>query len=352
MHLRSRDDGASTLVLSCFLKHREQRNRRLSLPITIKKPLQLRTHNRSTLWSIACSSLYVDSIPSIMNKNIIVLFALIAAVTAFNIKSLIGEAEISHSGPTNALYGHETFFDEELSEHERAKRGIFYPQFQQKTQEWPNLLQSSEPPSQFLKMWITSEHNRYRQMVPATNMRMLYWSDELAASAQRHADRCDFRHSRDRVNVGENIWAAPYANYSDAITRWFQEVNDPRCGCNHAYKHCCGHYIQVVWAQSNLIGCGFSRCNDVWGLLGRGHRNVFVCHYNPQGNTLFQVPAFNWASEHKPRCSECPSDAPACYEGLCYKPHATDGISNHAANKETKTNTDSATVAETESLAR
>ena len=76
-------------------------------------------------------------------------------------------------------------------------------------------------------------------------MRMLYWSEELAASAQRHADRCDFRHSRDRVNVGENIWAAPYANYSDAITRWFQEVNDPRCGCNHAYKHCCGHYIQV-----------------------------------------------------------------------------------------------------------
>lgn len=76
-------------------------------------------------------------------------------------------------------------------------------------------------------------------------MRMLYWSEELAASAQRHANRCDFRHSRDRINVGENIWAAPYANYSDAVTRWFQEVNNPRCGCNHAYKHCCGHYIQV-----------------------------------------------------------------------------------------------------------
>jgi hypothetical protein len=32
------------------------------------------------------------------------------------------------------------------------------------------------------------------------------------------------------------------------------------------------------------------------------------------------VPAFNWASDVKPRCSECPTDAPACYEGLCYKP--------------------------------
>lgn len=32
------------------------------------------------------------------------------------------------------------------------------------------------------------------------------------------------------------------------------------------------------------------------------------------------MPAFNWASDVKPRCSECPADAPACYEGLCYKP--------------------------------
>jgi hypothetical protein len=213
-----------------------------------------------------------------------------SSVYGFNVASLIGEAQISHSGPTNALYGHEKFYDEEHSEHDRVKRGMYFPQFQQqqwRQQQWPDLLVSSEPPSDYLKMWITSEHNRYRQMVPATNMRMLYWSEELAASAQRHANRCDFRHSRDRINVGENIWAAPYANYSDAITRWFQEVNNPRCGCNHAYKHCCGHYIQVVWAQTNLVGCGFARCRDVWGLTGYGHHNVFVCHYNPQGNTVF-----------------------------------------------------------------
>ncbi|PIO67183.1 SCP-like protein [Teladorsagia circumcincta] len=124
-------------------------------------------------------------------------------------------------------------------------------------------------------------------MVPASDMNMLYWSDELAASAQRHANTCDFRHSRGRRNVGENIWAAPYSNYSDAIALWFNEVHNPRCACNHAYKHCCGHYVQVVWAKTNLVGCGFARCRDVQGVLGRGHRNVFVCHYNPQGNTVF-----------------------------------------------------------------
>jgi hypothetical protein len=74
---------------------------------------------------------------------------------------------------------------------------------------------------------------------------MMFWSDKLAASAQRHADRCDFRHSTDRVKTGENIWAAPYENYSDAVRLWYQEVHDPYCGCQHAYKHCCGHYVQV-----------------------------------------------------------------------------------------------------------
>uniref|UniRef100_A0A914CBT7 SCP domain-containing protein n=1 Tax=Acrobeloides nanus TaxID=290746 RepID=A0A914CBT7_9BILA len=249
-------------------------------------------------------------------------FAFLCSASSNN--PFLVKPSISHSGPTNALWGHEELIDEEpKGRHERSKRAVARRgwgwQQPQQQYTWPNLLVSSEPPNDYLKMWLTSEHNRYRQMVPATNMRMLYWSDELAASAQRHADRCDFRHSRDRRNVGENIWAAPYSNYSDAITLWFQEVNNPWCGCNHAYKHCCGHYIQVVWAETNLVGCGFARCSGVWGLSGGYHRNVFVCHYNPQGNTL-QVPAFRWATQQQPRCSECAPDAPACYEGLCYMP--------------------------------
>ncbi|KIH61072.1 hypothetical protein ANCDUO_08662 [Ancylostoma duodenale] len=84
----------------------------------------------------------------------------------------------------------------------------------------------------------------------------------------------------------------------------------------------------VVWAKTNLVGCGFARCRDVQGLLGRGHRNIFVCHYNPQGNTVFvtgsgqlyAVPAFTWATGNKGRCSDCPPSAPACFQGLCYMP--------------------------------
>ncbi|WKX98180.1 hypothetical protein Q1695_013675 [Nippostrongylus brasiliensis] len=216
----------------------------------------------------------------------------------------LSSAEVSHSDslPTNE--------SEQLL---REKRGYYFSPFNFGNQ----LLVSAEPPNNYLKKWITHEHNRYRRMVPASDMNMLYWSEELAASAQRHANTCDFRHSRGRVNVGENIWAAPYRNYSDAISIWFNEVHNPRCACNHAYKHCCGHYVQVVWAKTNLVGCGFARCRDVQGVMGRGHRNVFVCHYNPQGNT---VPAFTWATGDKGRCSDCPSSAPACFQGLCYMP--------------------------------
>jgi hypothetical protein len=84
-------------------------------------------------------------------------------------------------------------------------------------------------------------------------MHMLHWNNELASTAQRHANRCDFGHSRDRQNVGENIWAAPFSNYSEAVERWFREVYDTSCACQHAYKHCCGHYVQVDRRYTRLI---------------------------------------------------------------------------------------------------
>uniref|UniRef100_A0A183C496 SCP domain-containing protein n=1 Tax=Globodera pallida TaxID=36090 RepID=A0A183C496_GLOPA len=105
------------------------------------------------------------------------------------------------------------------------------------------------------------------------------------------------------------------------------KVNSPWCGCGTGYKHCCGHYTQMVWAATNLIGCGYAQCNGVVGVGGYA-RAVFVCHYNPQGNkvmsysngALYAFPAFTWARSESERCSQCPSDQPSCYQGLCYMP--------------------------------
>lgn len=44
--------------------------------------------------------------------------------------------------------------------------------------------------------------------------------------------------------------------------------------------------FKVVWAETNLVGCGYAHCHDILGVLGHGHRHIFVCHYNPQGNTV------------------------------------------------------------------
>ncbi|VDN04245.1 unnamed protein product [Thelazia callipaeda] len=229
-----------------------------------------------------------------------------------NAKNIENDAVISASNANYNIIGRQLYL--------RKKRS---PSYRKSTSQYPNMLINSKPLNEYKKKLVTEEHNRLRRIVPATDMRLMYWSDELAMSAQTHANRCDFRHSHDRVNVGENIWAAPYSNYTGAVTRWFDEVYDSECNCKHAYKHCCGHYVQVVWSQTNLIGCGFAQCRDIWGVLNRGHRYIFVCHYNPQGNTvyvtskgLFAAPAFTWAGD-KSKCSDCPSDAPICYKGLC-----------------------------------
>ncbi|KAF7635948.1 LON-1 protein [Meloidogyne graminicola] len=262
------------------------------------------------------------------------LFLLILNVLAIQqINYPFSEAVISHNGPLNDRIneppGYETNVPEiELSKidnifrNKRSSYGGYY--------NWKSpALMSSIPPDYNKQLWIISEHNRYRRMVPAKNMRMVYWSNELARSAQAHADTCDFHHSRNRM-IKKNFYsirAAPYYDYSDAIQRWYIEINNPWCACSTGYKHCCGHYIQMVWAETNLIGCGYAQCNGVNG-VGAYARAVFVCHYNPQGNrvmplssgSLYSYPAYISASRDSERCSECPEDQPSCYDGLCYMP--------------------------------
>lgn len=189
-----------------------------------------------------------------------------------------------------------------------------------------NYLRQSRPPNEKWRNYLIAKHNEYRSQVPATNMRYVYWNDYLARTAQAHADRCDFRHSNNRQNIGENIWAAGFSDYSDAVRLWFVEVYDKRCQCPHYYKHCCGHYVQVAWAETYQMGCGAARCRDIWGIQGRGHRNVLVCHYNPAGNTIilhpggtYYVPAFRRTNSTHGRCSDCPRGLNKCWNNkLCY----------------------------------
>lgn len=85
---------------------------------------------------------------------------------AYELHPKLYSSVISHSGPTNALYGHEQFHDEPLSTEQRHKRNAMWGNnYVYQNQGWPNLLVSSEPPNGYMANVLSGDHNRYRRMV-------------------------------------------------------------------------------------------------------------------------------------------------------------------------------------------
>jgi len=170
--------------------------------------------------------------------------------------------------------------------------------------------------------FLVAEHNKFRRIIPATNMQEVVWDAGLAAQAQGHANTCILQHSTNRVNVGENIWAAPYSDFSGAVKMWFDEVYDSRCGCTNGFKDCCGHYTQLVWADTNRVGCGYAYCPNLW--YSGGQHYILVCQYSPAGNVLYvddsgqfvQAPAFTYRGSSGTACSSCAAGS-SCDNSLC-----------------------------------
>lgn len=131
---------------------------------------------------------------------------------------------------------------------------------------------------------LLDSHNRVRTQHCAPP---LGWSTKLAASAQAWADalrgkNCAFEHSR--TKFGENLAAgSPGALDAEGVTAmWYEEIdqyNFKRPGFSMAT----GHFTQVVWRQTSLLGCGKSTCSN--GM------EIWVCQYDPPGNIHSQFPA-------------------------------------------------------------
>lgn len=110
------------------------------------------------------TTIFRRSFPSIPALDLVLLFlsALVASLHAFTLDQPAGSARISHSGPTNALYGHETLVGDDG--HSRDKRGVFWPNANGWGGGWQNgagwngggggLLVSSEPPNNYLKVFL------------------------------------------------------------------------------------------------------------------------------------------------------------------------------------------------------
>lgn len=174
---------------------------------------------------------------------------------------------------------------------------------------------------------VLEAHNRLRSQVAqgqvsgqpsAQNMREMVWDEELAAKAQQWANQCTFEHdpSRylDRFTMGQNlaiIWSTASlgeneGSFSSRIQNWFNEVQKYAWGSRWTAKT--GHYSQLVWGETNLVGCGFSYYKDA-----RRFNKLYVCNYGPGGNVVGVAPY----AVGSPSCSIHGMYPSSRYSGLC-----------------------------------
>ncbi|HKO50598.1 MAG TPA: CAP domain-containing protein [Polyangiaceae bacterium] len=135
---------------------------------------------------------------------------------------------------------------------------------------------------------MTAQHNQARanvNPVPATPLPIMSWDTKVAAAAQAWADQCNFSHYT--AGYGQNLYASAGGgppSPTAVVTSWVSEVAEYNYSSN-ACSGTCGHYTQVVWRSSILVGCGYKACstNTPFGAQFPNWHNV-VCNYSPPGN--------------------------------------------------------------------
>jgi len=192
------------------------------------------------------------------------------------------------------------------------------------------------------KKEIVDEHNRLRSRLAmgytghptAANMQELQWDEELAILAQRHADQCRFVHDCSdcrkvsRFRVGQNLLrdksiSAQSPDWRFSIQSWFREIeNYPNIDNSARYRYVAGtgHFVQMSWAATALVGCGYItyRNAETEPRIAR----YYVCHYGPVGNYIGQQ-----IYQPGSPCSSCPRGT-ACsgsYAGLCRSSYGSQG---------------------------
>lgn len=133
---------------------------------------------------------------------------------------------------------------------------------------------------------ITAAHDRVRALVGVGPMR---WNHDLETLAGRFLLDCQFAHSSqaERTNVvgfsyvGENLFLSGFVPTGDQVVdAW----NSEKPNYHYATNTCsgeCGHYTQMVWADSVELGCALKECPSGY---------LVACEYGPGGNIVGQRP--------------------------------------------------------------
>jgi hypothetical protein len=152
---------------------------------------------------------------------------------------------------------------------------------------------------------MTAAHNETRE---ALGLPDLTWSPEIAEFSQQWSDslaenECGTIEHRDQQQYGENIAIRGSTRADDvftpeqAVAGWVSEVACWEFGTIRGSESCdaacaedlhsngCGHYTQVVWRNTQRVGCGYSTC-----AADGFNYEVWVCNYDPPGNFIGQAP--------------------------------------------------------------
>jgi uncharacterized protein YkwD len=135
-----------------------------------------------------------------------------------------------------------------------------------------------------------TKHNEYRALHCAPD---LEWDPSLADFAQAYAEalcpKSLLSHSTANP-YGENLFASTvsWALTADdkasmtieGVKGWYEEVADYSYA-DPGFHQSTGHFTQVVWKESEALGCGAALCTvDGWNKL------ILSCNYSPAGNVL------------------------------------------------------------------
>ncbi len=132
---------------------------------------------------------------------------------------------------------------------------------------------------------VTVYHNKVRA---AVGVGPLKWSPTLATYAQKWADQlaggtCKMEHRSDS-QYGENIYTGTTGHFNavDAARAWESEKKFYGGGVlkQSGWKPA-GHYTQMVWRDTRMLGCGEATCNKML---------IVVCNYDPPGNYVGRKP--------------------------------------------------------------
>ncbi len=154
-----------------------------------------------------------------------------------------------------------------------------------------------------------NRHNEIRAEVFTGSA--LAWSDQVAADAQSYANTLaangKFEHdgaSYSNGPYGENLYASlqpsgAIVTYEEAVESWYVEKDfydyaNNSCSVDESNTitvdnleyNTCGHYTQIVWKDTNYVGC--ARAKYTAGDLKDGY--VIVCKYKIQGNIAGNTP--------------------------------------------------------------